>query len=315
MPRKDDDEKKNYGYTGVEDASDAISVEEIQPSTLETVDYAFYDFMNDTMNLRATTNKGTKKVPIIWSTPERAFLSKNKGEPPLFDLDGTLIYPIMSVQRTSVSKDLNRKGAYYGASADLVDPKRGGRITLARRIKSDKTNNFTIADNIKEYVDVDNNSIVKRTPNGQPYFPLKKNNKKVVYETLSIPIPVYITINYAVTITTEYNQQMNELLSPFITLGGHINSFSIKRDGHRYEAFLQSDFGIDSTTGDMGTDERNFESTLNFEVLGYLIGESPNGERPRIIRRENAVEVKIPREHVILGDIPDYIDNRGFYRD
>ena len=26
---------------------------------------------------------------------------------------------------------------------------------------------------------------------------------------------------------------------------------------------------------------------------------------PKIIKRENAVEVKIPRERVILGDIPD----------
>ena len=108
---------------------------------------------------------------------------------------------------------------------------------------------------------------------------------------------------------------MNELVSPFATLGGHVNSFSIRRDGHRYETFLQADFGMSSNVSDFGDDERKFESNLTFEVLGYIIGEAPNGDRPKIIRRQNAVEVKIPRERVILGDIPDYIDNRGFYRD
>jgi len=31
--------------------------------------------------------------------------------------------------------------------------------------------------------------------------------------------------------------------------------------------------------------------------------------------RENAVEVKIPREHVILGDINEYLSDEGFYRE
>ena len=97
-----DDDKRDYGYTNAKDANKIISVEEIQPSTLETIDYAFYDFINEYMNLRANTNKGWKKVPIIWSTPERAFLSKNKQEPPIFDDDGTLIYPLISISRTLV---------------------------------------------------------------------------------------------------------------------------------------------------------------------------------------------------------------------
>lgn len=309
-----DKDEFDFAYTGVPDANNIISVEEIQPSTLETIDYAFYDFMNESMNLRANTNKGWKKVPLIWATPERAYLSKHKGEPPYFDTDGTVIYPIISIERTSISKEMNRKGAYWGASSNFVNRLHGGRITLARKIKGDKTNNFAVAHNTKQYQDPADKSTVSTTPNNQAYFPIKKN-EKVVYETLSIPMPVYLSIKYTVTLTTEYAQQMNELLSPFATLGGHINSFSIRRDGHKYETFLQADFGATSNVGDMGTDERKFESKLSFEVLGYVIGEAPNGERPKIVRRENAVEVKIPREHVILGDIPDYTDNRGFYRD
>ena len=65
----------------------------------------------------------------------------------------------------------------------------------------------------------------------------------------------------------------------------------------------------------MGTDERTYDTKFTFKVLGYIIGEGPNGDRPKVIKRENAVEVKIPRERVILGDIPERNDNKGFYRE
>jgi len=298
----------DYTYssqTGIENANGIINVHELQPSMLETIDYAFYDFINDYMNLRAYTNKGWKRVPIIWASSERAYFSKRNKD--LRDLDGTLILPIISVERTSVSKSLTRKGAYYGGATNFRNTKHGGRIAMARKIVADKTTNFAAADNIKKWGDVN------RAPGRQPYFPIA--NKKVVYETISVPIPVYLSMNYVVTLRTEYVQQMNELTQPFATLGGHINSFLIKRDGHRYETFMQSDLTLNNNASELGEDERNYETTLTFEVLGYIMGEGLNGERPKIIKRQNAVEVKIPREHVIIGDIPDYIDSRGFYRE
>ena len=80
----------NPQYKGVKNASDNLSVEEIQPSDLENIDFAFYDFVNDKMNNQATTNEGWKKVPVIWSTAERAFLSKNNKD--LRDSDGKVKY-------------------------------------------------------------------------------------------------------------------------------------------------------------------------------------------------------------------------------
>jgi hypothetical protein len=281
-------------------------VYEIQPSTLETIDYALFDFINDKMGNRSTTNEGWKKVPVIWVSSERAFLSKNNKD--LRDDDGTLKLPLITIERTSVAKDLNFKGAYYGNPVNFTDPTKGGRISISRKIVKDKTNNFAVADNIK---DMDG---IRRTPNGQAYYPIK-NNEKVVYETLNMPMPVYLTINYTVTVRSQYIQQMNELTTPFATLGGHINSFLIRKDGHRYETFVQSDFTLGNNVSNLGVDERMYDTKFNFKVLGYIIGEGPNGDRPKIIKRENAVEVKIPRERVILGEIPERNDNKGFYRD
>ena len=110
-------------------------------------------------------------------------------------------------------------------------------------------------------------------------------------------------------------QQMNQLTSPFATLGGHINSFLIRRDSHRYETFLQPSFSYNNNISNMGVDERVYETKFTFDVLGYIMGEMPNGDRPKAIKTQNAVSVKIPREHVILGDIPQYGKDKGFYRD
>lgn len=293
-------------YKGVEDAKKNIKVEEIQPSTLETVDMAFYDFINDKMNNHTTTNKGWEKVPVVWATAERSFLSKNNKD--VLDADGTLKYPIISIERASMQKSLTRKGAYYGLSGNNLEQNHFGRIQLARKIVKDKTNNFSVADNRKKY------DKVNRTPNRQSYFP-KDVNKKVVYETLNMPMPIYVDMTYSVSIRTEYVQQMNELLAPFINLGGGINYFVIKKDGHRYETFLQEDLSQENNISNMGVDERTYITNLSFEVLGYIIGEGPNGERPKIIKKQNAVEVKIGREKVILGDIPDYGKGKSKYRD
>ena len=142
-----------------------------------------------------------------------------------------------------------------------------------------------------------------------------KKNKKVVYETISMPMPVYLDMVYSITLRAEYQQQMNEMVSPFATLGGHINSFMINRDGHRYEAFVDANFGQANNLSALGEEERQYQSAINVRVLGYLMGEGSNQERPKLIKRQSAVEVKIPREHVFVGDIPKHIDKRGFYKE
>jgi hypothetical protein len=111
---------------------------------------------------------------------------------------------------------------------------------------------------------------------------------------------------------------MNQMVQPFASLGGHVNSFVIKKDGHVYETFLQSDLAQDNNISSFSEEERIYNTNISFKVLGYLIGEGDNQKRPTIVKRQNAVEVKIPRERVIMGDLHDYeVDsaNSPFYRD
>ena len=280
----------NFDFAQIPDLpnSGSIGLREIGmlESTIENIDYATTSWLKKDLELFATTNEGRKKVEVLWQAPERAFQVKNDKE--LRDATGALKLPLISVQRTGIVKDPSRKGAYQAHIYSDKQNGRTGRLTLARRIVKDKTRNFVVASGT-------------RTNTGsklQNHFP--RINKKIVIQTLSIPIPVYVTVDYKVTIKTEYQQQMNELLTPFITRTGQINSFVMRRNGHLYEAFIEQSFAANDNVATLNEDIRMFSTDINIKVLGYLIGEGDNDDR-RIVRvDENIVELTFPRESVPL---------------
>ena len=51
-----------------------------KPSTIETIDYAVYDWINEELNIFANTNKGFKKVPIEWVAAERSYQIKEQRD-------------------------------------------------------------------------------------------------------------------------------------------------------------------------------------------------------------------------------------------
>ena len=109
---------------------------------------------------------------------------------------------------------------------------------------------------------------------------------------------------------TEYQQQMNDILAPFLTRAGTPSRFNIKYEGNSYEAFVSPTFNNESNNAGLGTDERLFKTTASITVLGYIIGEDKNQETPVVTRRESAAEITIGRERVVVGDEPDFHHNR-----
>ena len=278
---------------------------ELMPSTLETNDQALYNWIDEALNVGATTNGGWKKVPLVWISAERSYQVKHNKD--LRDEYGVLKLPIISIERTSIVKDPGRKGIYQANLPPRNDAK-GGAVTLTRRINQTKTGDFANADAYKAAP----NFGIGGPMAGQENFPY--NNKKVVYETLTMPVPTYINISYSLTLKGEYFQQINEMLTPFIVKTGQINNFFIKADGHKFEGFLPQDFAQNNNVGNMGDDERIFETKIEARILGYLIGAAANEERPRISVRESFVEVRFPRERVVFGDIPTTVSG-AFYRE
>jgi len=280
-------------YAGKSGTGETITT--IQPSNLENIDRSLFNWVNERLNVFATSNRGWEKVPVLWTAAERGFQSKRDKS--LRDKEGALILPLITVERASIQKDLAFKGALQ-ANIFPVDDYKGGAIPLDRTINQVKTKNFQNADAKKEY--------------GQLNFKVKKKNNKIVYTFRSIPMPVYITVEYKIMLRTEYQQQMNELLQPFAVATGGINSFVLEENGHRYEGFMQPSYSQENNVGDMGEEERMYQTAIEIKILGYLIGAGTNQKTPQIVERENAVEIKLPRERVILGDTPPWKDGKYY---
>ena len=75
----------------------------INPCSIETIDRALMKWVKEDMDLYCTTNKGWTKVPVRWSTAERARQTKEARE--ARDSAGHIILPALTVERTAVVKD------------------------------------------------------------------------------------------------------------------------------------------------------------------------------------------------------------------
>lgn len=271
----------------------------LQPSTLETIDTAIYNLVNDGFDLHTTTNSGFKKVPVLWISPERAFNSKDKD---IRDSVGKLKLPLITVDRTSFNKDPTFKGGWQAHVFPDTNGPRGYKKhqrLISRKISQKATRKFASADTKRQF--------------GDPNFP--RNNKKVVYEDLYVPIPVWVTVNYSINIRTEYQQQMNDLMTPFATRTGLINAIFAEYNGHRYETFIQQDFTTSNNTSNLGEDERMFQTKVDLKVLGYLLGDGENEEVPKVVKKETIVEVKLVRERSIVGDTKPWESDDDSFRD
>lgn len=263
----------------------------LEPSTIETIDLAMYKWLNEELDLYTNTNNGFKKVPVVWVLGERTHQIKHNRT--LRDTQGTFILPVITVERTSMNKDLNKKGIVWSALPEYNDVK-GGALEINTRIVQDKSTNFARMTNNKKF--------------GQLNYP--NTNNKIVYETVSIPLPVYVNMIYNIEIRTQFQQQMNDLVQPFFTITGGVNRFFIKNEGHTYESFIKGDFSTENNVKNLQEEERMFITKITIETLGYLIGQDKNQNKPKIVVRETYVEVKIPKERIIFSSIEEDLKNK-----
>lgn len=277
----------NFDFAMMPESEGEFSLKEVGmlSSTIEDIDYAITSWLKEDLNLSAQTNEGYRSVPVLWQAPERAYQVKNAKD--LRDDAGALKLPLISIERTNITKDPTKKGSFQANLYSVEENGRPGRIVIARRVVPDKTRNFAVASGTRT-----------NTGASRPrYYPRK--NHKVVIQTVSIPIPVYVEIEYKITIKTEYQQQINQLTTPFITRTGQINAFTMKRKGHVYEGFVQQGFSQTNNASSMGEDSRLYSTEVSINVLGYLVGDGENPDTPIVRIDENVVEYKFPSESVV----------------
>jgi len=265
----------------------------LYPSTLENIDTALYDWVSD-LHLTTKNNDGLISTPIVWLGTERAFQIKNNKE--LRDKSGKLKLPIITVNRESVRKEANFKGAFQADIPETNDFK-GGSIIIRREVQQEKTRNFANADSARSTKGDENR---------------RKENSKIVYEEFMVPSPIYITVMYGITLRTEYQQQMNDLVSSFISVTGNRNADVIRNNGWSYELFIEEDYTENKNVDNLGEDERMFETKVSVKVLGYLVGEGTNRIIPHYTKRETRAEIRIIRERAIVGDKRPWLNKDNF---
>ena len=279
---------------------DRNAVYPLAPSSMEDIDYAVYNYINDVLNISVETNQGFDKIPVLYAMPERSF--QIKDDPNLRSEGGrTLIYPMISILRESVTQNPENKGrygVYVPPYFDYYD--RGGSLEIARVVNQDKTKNFANANAIRK-------SDSKKDKNYQT-FPGK--NEQIVYDTITVPMPSFVEVTYNVMAATEYQQQMNTVIAAFATSTSVPSVFKVKHGGNSYEAFIEPGYSLENNAAALGTEERIFKTAFTIRVLGYLIGAGKNQKTPNVVRRQSAAKIELQRERVILGDIPDYHPGR-----
>ena len=257
-------------------------------SSLEDIDFAVYKFVDEVLDLSTKTNKGFRKTPVIWSGSERA--QNIKDDNVTRDSTGMIILPVISIERSSVKKDEKSRVIPY-AKLDPTNDLKGGFLKINKVIQQNKTRNFARADSARR--------------RGQANFPLYKNkgkNEKIVYETLTIPIPIYVSVGYKIVLRTEYQEQMNDLLTPFIRISNGHKRVLVAHNLNQYEAFFDEDYAMTNNISSYEKNERKYETSIGLNVFGYLIGDEKNQKQPRVVRRENAVQIRFARERIVVQD-------------
>ena len=260
-------------------------------SDLEDIDTALFNFVKESLDISTKTNKGFKKVPVIWSSAERAHNIKDDNIER--DKQGMIILPTISIERSNVKKSTDKIAVPYAA----IDPRgdlKGGSIQINKVIQQKKTSEFANADAMR-----------RRSQVNAPLYRHGNKNEKIVFEIITIPIPIYVELTYKVTLISEYQEQMNDMLTPFIRVSNAHRVAIIGTNNNQYEAFINTDYGMTNTVTNYESNERRYVTDVTIDVLGYIIGNGKNEEQPRIVRRENAVQIRFARERIIVDPDED----------
>lgn len=258
----------------------------LSKSDLELMDAAFFEWVDDDLNIFTNTQNGWKKVPVVFSTPERSWMSKAIKE--MHDNMHTLQYPIISVSRTNTTRPKQKNATLVGSY--LGNTEFSGSLTIYKKLNAEKTQDRANMDSLRQ--------------KGVINYPRVKT-KRPIYDIYSIPQPTFIINTYTVSIITNFQQQMNDILTPFLKYAKNTHGFKILKDGHSYEVFLNESINNSSNIEDINEEERKFEQTLTFELYGYLMHGESNDKGPTVVITQNRPELVFKAEYIYTGSLED----------
>ena len=271
---------------------------EIKTIKIEHVDGAVFDYFDKKLapTVEKESAEGTlysAKVMVEFAAGERwALIRKNKFR----DEKGTLILPIISIRRTDISRKMDMGGM----------PSAQKSITISKKIHP-KTSNIQ-------------NQIETRRNAGLVY----QQPRSAIMETLTIPFPDFCTITYEITLWSDYNQHMNEILekmfSNYENVGGRVDSVVMpieydgnepKGDSYYFVGLPENSVVKQSNDDDFTGQERIVKYVLTMQVPTYLMldpddealsyGEDEGGKKI-VYKKQSVNKIKLKEEILSLED-------------
>jgi len=282
-----------FGVPGIADKTHQGSADlSIPPVGIEDTDVALFNLFDKEIVLRVAVNDKSdpKKVPVIFAAGEKwAMLKKRRA---LRDQNNSLILPLLTIVRNSVTQDISEDITGRGIN------QQSGEIVIHRRLdKSDRNyqnlvnryllkNQKNVAVNVSEATTLNELTTTRQVGEDaqEPYAldgawlaDIKKNN---VYETIVLPTPQFCTINYEITLWTQYTQHMNQLLeqvvSSFLPQG---NAWKLSTPkGYWFIATVEGNsYEPENNFDDMSSEERMIKYKFQVTVRSYIFAGSVPG--------------------------------------
>lgn len=250
------------------------------PSTFENIDSAVLDWVENILNISVHTHEGYKKVNVSFAIAERSYLTKRNND--IYDHKYTLKWPVIAIVRGDITPHSNT-GALQGTS---FNRKHTMVVPVHSELNHEKTADRANAD-AKRYM-------------GTINAPKLKTNRPI-YNIYSIPVPTYVEMNYNISLISNFQSQMNDMLNPFIKYSGNINGFKLIHNGHGYECFFSEQLSNSSNMEDISDEERKFEYSFDLTVKGYIHHGDANDITPTVVRQETRPEIVFKTELVYTG--------------
>lgn len=270
---------------------------------LADVDRSLFDLFNEQIPLIVGGDgQDSKRVPVVFFAGEKWALNKRLRA--LRDRNGTLILPLITAVRSSVTQDPGNDITGRGTNQQT------GEIVVSRRLdRSDRSYQGLVnrlmlrnQENASSLQSGDVGQLSTRreigdlsrtatVAGGGLLLPDKKRN---VYETIVIPAPQFFTAQYDITLWAQYTSHMNQMLEAIIgsflpqgnawrleTPGGYW--FIATVDGNVYTADLNAD--------DYSQNERLIRYKMTVKVPGYVLASSVPGAPVPVRRYVSSPEV------------------------
>ena len=286
------------------------------------VDRALFKLFDKEIKPFVSSEDSQKAVPIVFAAGEKwALLKKGRA---LRDRNNTIILPIITIGRTSLQQsptdDIGGRGINQHVGElhiqRRLDATDRSYQSLINRLLLPNQDNLALTD--AERASTNDGPIVSRAigdlatnPTIQEGGLLLMDRRQNVFETLVVPTPQFVTALYTITVWTQYqthmNQVLEQLLSSFLPQerGWRIETES----GYWFVATMSDDtFTPQNNFDDMSSEERMIKCEFNLKVPAYIFASEAGNIVP--IRRfvsspEVNFVVSMPQDAVEISGIDD----------